>query len=94
MRFKQARSFKKSFRSLSPERQRRVKEKLRLFAETPNYPYHPSLRIKPIKGFKGIFEGHISRELVFTFGQEIDPQNGETIITLRRIGSHDIYGNP
>lgn len=71
-----------------------AKEKFSLFKESPNYPYHPSLRIKPIQGFPGIWEGHISIEYVFTFSKETDEETGEVIFVFRKIGRHDIYNNP
>jgi hypothetical protein len=70
-----------------------IKEKFLLFKENPNYPYHPSLRIKQMEGFPGIYEGHISKSLVFTFHKEVN-KNGDQIIVFRKIGTHDIYKIP
>ena len=45
-----------------------------------------------MKGFPGIWEGHITLGYVFTF-QRIE-ENGEVIFEFRKIGKHDIYNNP
>ena len=70
-----------------------AKEKFRLFKDNPYYPYHPSLRIKPMKGFSGVWEGHVTRGYVFTF-HRIEDESGEIIFEFRKIGKHDIYENP
>jgi len=47
-------------------------------------PYHPSLRIKKIKGHPNIWEGRVTKNYRFTF------QISGEIYILRRIGTHDI----
>jgi hypothetical protein len=71
-----------------------AKEKFELFKENPTYPYHPSLRIKKMKGWSKIWEGHVTEGYVFTFHKDIDPETEETIFVFRKIGTHDIYRNP
>jgi mRNA interferase RelE/StbE len=51
-------------------------------------PYHPSLRIKKIKGHPNIWEGRVTKNYRFTF------QISREIYILRRIGSHDILKTP
>jgi len=51
-------------------------------------PRHPSLRLKKMEGYTGIWEGRISRAYRFTFQIE-----GDTYL-LRRIGTHNILKNP
>jgi mRNA interferase RelE/StbE len=51
-------------------------------------PYHPSLRIKKIKGHPNIWEGRVTKNYRFTF------QISMEIYILRRIGSHDILKTP
>lgn len=69
-----------------------VKAKFQLLKDNPIFPFHPSLRIKPMQGFQGVWEGHISESIVFTF--ERSNENGDEIITFRKIGKHNIYKKP
>lgn len=92
MKFRMSATFRKYLDGLPEEIREVAKEKFKLFRDNPSYPYHPSLRIKPMKGFPGIWEGHITLGYVFTF-QRIE-ENGEVIFEFRKIGKHDIYNNP
>ena len=47
-----------------------------------------------MKGFPSVWEGHITREYVFTFSRLIDEDSGEIVFVFRKIGRHDIYKNP
>ena len=94
MQYRRSRSFRKDYESLPEDIKEVVREKFKLFQEHPTPPYHPSLRIKPMKGWRGLFEGHVSLGYVFTFHSDVDPTSGERIIVFRRIGRHDIYKNP
>ena len=93
MKFRMSRTFRRCFDELPDETRKAAKEKFRFFQRNPYYPYHPSLRIKPMKGFPGIWEGHITEGYVFTF-HRLEDENGETIFEFRKIGKHDIYENP
>jgi len=76
-----------------PEKIREVaREKFKLLRENPNYPHHPSLRIKPMKGYADVWEGHVTSGYVFTF--KIIKVDDEIIYEFRKIGKHDIYKNP
>lgn len=94
MRYRRTRTFHKDLQNLPGEIKERAAEKFKLFQENPFPPYHPSLRIKPMKGWDGIFEGHVSRQYVFTFHKETDSETGEIIFVFRRIGGHEIYDSP
>jgi mRNA-degrading endonuclease RelE of RelBE toxin-antitoxin system len=72
--------FRRAYRSLTPEEQKRVQKALRLIDEDLR---HPGLRIKRIRGTQGIWEARASRSLRLTFEVE-----GENII-LRNVGAHD-----
>ena len=74
------RRFKRSYRSLSQEDQKRVQKALRQMADDLRYP---SLRVKRIQGTSKIWEARASRSLRITFEVE-----GENLI-LRNVGSHD-----
>jgi len=47
-----------------------------------------------MQGHSDIWEGHVTREYVFTFHIEQDPDTGETIFVFRNIGIHEIYRSP
>lgn len=47
-----------------------------------------------MQGYENRWEGHITREYVFTFEETIDNETDEPVILFRRIGTHDIYDNP
>lgn len=89
MKFSRSSRFKKDFQGLDPVLQNLVKEKFSIFKSNPD---HPSFDVQPMQGFKGIFEGHITDGLVFTF--EKDFREGEIIYLFRRIGTHKVYKNP
>lgn len=94
MKFNRLASFKEDFEKLPPQVQQQAKEKFRFFRENPKYPFHPSLRVKKMKGYEDIWEGHITQGYVFTFMQEQEEETGETIFLFRHIGTHAIYDNP
>lgn len=89
MKFSRSSRFKKDFQDLDPVLQKLVKEKFDIFKATPD---HPSFKVKPMVGFKGIYERHITDRLVFTF--EKYPKEDEIVYLFRRIGSHKVYNNP
>lgn len=89
MKFSRSSRFKKDFQNLDPALQELVKEKFDIFKTTPD---HPSFKVKQMEGFKGIYEGHITNSLVFTFEKYL--KNGEIVYFFRKIGSHKIYKNP
>lgn len=58
-------------------------------------PFRASLRVKGVQGHPGVFEmtwDKTDGRATFSFGQEVKP--GETHIIWRRIGGHEIFGNP
>ncbi len=95
MKFRPLQAFWEAYAPLPPavkERARRTFLLFRAGAEQP--PFHPSLRIRKMQGHPDIWEGHITRQYVFTFHVETDPDTGETIYVFRNIGTHEIYRNP
>ena len=75
------RTFLKDYRRLPAQIQQQVDEALRRLAENPR---HPSLQVKKIKGTRDIWEGRVTLGYRFTFNWESD------VVTLRRVGTHDI----
>ena len=72
--------FRRAYRSLTTEDQKRVQNTLRRMSEDLR---HPGLRLKRIRGTHGIWEARASRALRLTFEVEGDK------IVLRNVGSHD-----
>ena len=91
MKLRKLATFDEGFQRLPPEIKERAQRKFRLFAQDSA---HKSLRIKKMRGYDNIWEGHISRGYVFTFSWDNDQQTGERIAVLRKIGTHAIYNAP
>jgi mRNA interferase RelE/StbE len=72
--------FRRAYRALSDEEQKRVQRTLRRMSEDLR---HPGLRVKRIRGTHAIWEARASRALRLTFEVEGDK------IVLRNVGSHD-----
>lgn len=91
MKYRRLESFRNDLEQLPASVRESIKAKFDLFKQDPR---HPSLRIKKMQGHDSIWEGHISMAIVFTFHEEFDDENQETIIVFRRIGKHEIYKKP
>jgi mRNA-degrading endonuclease RelE of RelBE toxin-antitoxin system len=73
--------FKKAYRKLPPEIQKKIQKALRLLAENPR---HPSLRTKPIQGTAGIYEARVDRSYRMTYERLPDDK-----VLMRVVGKHD-----
>jgi mRNA-degrading endonuclease RelE of RelBE toxin-antitoxin system len=91
MKFRRLSSFKEDLDNLPKAIRDQAKEKFKLFKANPN---HPSLRIKKMKGYEEIWEGHVTQDYVFTFHWDKDSDTEEPIAVFRHIGTHKIYKNP
>ncbi len=74
-------SFAKDFKSLPKEIQERIERAISRLAQNPS---HPSLRIKKMRGLKGVWEASVTMTYRITFHRATDT------IVLRRVGTHDI----
>ena len=74
-------SFDSDYKHLPKEIRERVDEAILLFEQNP---WHPSLRIKKMRATRDVWEGRVTRSYRFTFEWEGD------VVTLRRVGTHDI----
>jgi addiction module RelE/StbE family toxin len=79
--------FKRDFQKLPDHIKKRIAKTLKLLIENP---YHPSLRVKKIKGeiikgFDDVFEARISKDYRLFFLIELD------CYVLLRCGSHEAY---
>ncbi len=81
MKLIQTKRFKRDYKKLPSQIQKRTDEKLRYLASDIT---HPSLRIQKVKKYKDILEGSITMSYRFLF--QITPEG----YTLLRVGKHDI----
>lgn len=93
----EAAQFLREFFALPPEKQRLFRRALRLMVEDirRGRPFRPSLRVKSVQGYPGIFE--MTWEMPncrATFGYGTPRRPGDTHVIWRRIGGHDILKNP
>lgn len=93
----EAAQFLREFFALPPEKQRLFRHALRLMVEDlrRGRSFRPSLRVKGVQGYPGIFE--MTWEMpngraTFSYGTPRRP--GDTHIIWRRVGGHDILKNP
>jgi len=95
VRFRATEPFWKAYAKLPQRVKERARRAFQLFREGAEYPpFHPSLRIRKMQGHPTIWEGHVTREYVFTFHIEQDPDAREAIFVFRSIGTHEIYRSP
>lgn len=80
-RYQFSKKFRKEYKKLPKEIQKRFEEKLSFFL---NDMSHPSLRVKRIQGTQNRWEGSVTRSYRFTFEFYSD-----TVI-FRAIGTHEI----
>lgn len=73
--------FKRDYKSLPIEIQKKVDSQLKLLLSNPR---HPSLRVKKLAGIKRIWYARVTRDYRMTFQIE------EDTYILRRVGVHDI----
>lgn len=81
MTFRALSTFQKDYKSLPRVVQKQFEKAIRLCEENPR---HPSLRVKKMEGTADIWEARVTQSCRFTFNWEGD------VVTLRRIGTHNI----
>ncbi len=82
---KTTRSFDSDFAALPSEVKNTALKKLEIYRKNPCYP---SLRVKKMEGTKNVWELRVTKNYRLTFQIE------KNIMTLRRIGTHDILKTP
>ena len=78
--------FKKAYQSLPKHIRKKVAKAFALFQEDPAYP---SLGVKKMQGYQGVWEGRINQQYRFTFHYERHPERDETICVFRNVDNHD-----
>ena len=73
--------FERDYKKLPPSIQKRADEKLKLLVQNLS---HPSLRVRRVRKYKGVFEGSITKDYRFFF--QITTEG----YILLRVGKHDI----
>ena len=81
MQLTQTTHFERDYQKLPFSIQKRTDEKLKLLLQNLS---HPSLRVRRVQKYKGVFEGSITRDYRFFF--QITTEG----YILLRIGKHDI----
>jgi mRNA-degrading endonuclease YafQ of YafQ-DinJ toxin-antitoxin module len=77
--------FKRRLKAKTPEQREQLQEAIRQMAEDLN---HPSLRVRPIEGRRGLWEARASQSLRLSF-EYVD----SAVIRLRMNCTHDqVYG--
>lgn len=77
--------FEKDYAKLPKNIQKLLDGQLLLLLENSRYP---SLRVKKMQGYAGIWEGRITQNYRFTFEKK------EDAYLIRRAGTHPILNNP
>lgn len=85
--FRRSERFKRAFRLLPANIQKKAVRAFALFAENPRHP--SSLQIKKIKGVENIWEGRIDRQYRFTFHYETLANSEEVMCVFRNVDNHD-----
>ena len=95
MLFIRTKQFKKDFYDLEEQDQIFVKEAFPEVSEAlqGDVEMFQRFRIKQMRGYPGIWEGHIKHNLCFTFHYDYG-ESGEKNCFFRRVGTHGIYNNP
>jgi len=76
--------FKRAFQSLPKEVQKRVLRSLRLMAEDM---FYPSLVVKKVQGYSGVWEARVDIKYRLTF--QYEQEDSETICILRNVDNLD-----
>lgn len=87
MKYQRTERFNRNFDKLPEAIQDKAVAAIEKFMGDPKYP---SLRVKKMKGYEGIWEGRLDRAYRFTFEYDRDEDDGEVICRFRNIGAHDI----
>ena len=95
MKFRRTPRFHKAYQKLPADVQTQADAAFLMFrAGTEPPPFHPLLRIRKMRGYESIWEGHVTLGYVFTFHIERGQETSETIYVFRNIDKHDIYNVP
>lgn len=88
--------FKKYHASLSAEDKKRFKLAVAKFVEDlkAKGAFRKGLRVKGVQGAEGIFEMTWAEDGRATFEYGVEQVEGEPHVIWRRVGTHDVFGQP
>lgn len=88
--------FKKDHTALSPEDKKRFKVAVAKFVADlkTKRPFRKGLRVKGVQGADGIFEMTWADDGRATFEYGEQQVDGEPHVIWRRVGTHDVFGQP
>lgn len=94
--FRRLPRFDKDYERLSPDEKAQFKTAVKKFVEhlKRGGPMRKGLRVKGVQGASGIYEMTWADDgrATFQFGEPI--RENEPHVIWRRVGGHDIFGNP
>jgi hypothetical protein len=90
-------SFFRDWQGLTPQQQRQFLTALKQFVSdlaVPETGFHPSLRVKRMRGHQDIWEMSWAPDgrATFEYGDEVHP--GQAHIIWRRVGTHSVFRRP
>ena len=88
-------SFRRDFAELTPDQKAAFRRAVAHFIQDQSAGrFRKGLRVKGVKGAKGIFEMTWADDGRATFQYGPSLIEGEVHVIWRRIGTHEIFGNP
>jgi hypothetical protein len=94
--FERLQRFDRDFDVLTPEQQHRFREAVAKFVEdlTRGEGFLKGLRVKGVKGSKGIYEMTWADDGRATFSYGDSVRKGEPHVIWHRVGAHAVLGDP
>jgi hypothetical protein len=88
--------FEKDFDQLSPDDRERFRQAAVRFIEDLERggAFRPGLRVRGIQGAPGVFEMTWAPDGRATFHYGEPVREGQAHVVWRRVGTHDVFGNP
>lgn len=87
--------FDRDYHGLSAEQRTKFKRAVKKFLQDlPSGQFRPGLRVKGLQATAGVFEMTWDADGRATFQYGDEEQAGQPHIIWRRIGGHEIFGNP
>lgn len=90
--------FARDYEALSPAEKVAFKNAVRKFVEGPEAGrgFRKGLRVKGVQGGGGIYEMTWADDgrATFEYGDSLAGHAGEPHVVWRRVGTHEVFGNP
>ena len=93
--FATAHRFDRDYARLSPENRAGFRAAVGDFVvDLPEGKFRKSLRVRGVQGARGVFEMTWAPDGRATFEYGEEQADGEPHVIWRRVGTHDVFGNP